>query len=231
MIARLLRLARWTLIYGCLATVIAQLIILTYLAGSWRPDHTRLVQILAIAQGIDLFDLKAEADREADPPTQEQVSFEQIVQARAIGVHYLELREQSLRDGLDQLAYQQQKLTQEKEQFSQVRESFDAKLLAMQEGVIAQGTEKVRLQLESIKPKQAKELLANMLSDEELDEVVLLLGEMPAQKCAKIMAEFKTAEEIEQLNEILRKIREGYPDFKLAADTRKALQHPGPPGS
>jgi len=226
MIARLLRLARWTLIYACVATVIAQLIIFTYLAGRWRLDRTRLVQILAIAQGIDLFDLKAEADREADPPTQEQVSFEQIVQARAMSVHHLELREQALRDALDQLARQQQRLTQEKEQFSQVRESFDAELLALQ----AQGMEKVRLQLESIKPKQAKELLAKMLSDDELDEVVVLLAEMSTQKCAKIMAEFKTTDEIEQLNEILRKIREGYPDFKLAADTRNALQHPSSSG-
>ena len=70
---------------------------------------------------------------------------------------------------------------------------------------------------------QGKELLLEMLDDEELNQVVVLLAAMPTSKCAKIMAEFRTAEEITQLNDILRKIREGYPEHDLADGTLAAL--------
>jgi hypothetical protein len=46
---------------------------------------------------------------------------------------------------------------------------------------------------------------------------------MPTSKCAKIMTEFRTPEEITKLNEILRKIREGYPEHDLADATLGAL--------
>jgi hypothetical protein len=223
MIGRLMRLFGWLAVYTCVATVIAQAIILVSLASRWELNRTRLVQMLAVAQGVDLFAIKAEAEQEQAVASQEQVSLAEIAQTRAVNVRHLELREEALRSGLDQLAYEQRKLTDEKVQYARVREAFDAQLALMQESAIAQGADNVRLKLEAIKAKQAKELLLEMLDDEELNQVVVLLAAMPTSKCAKIMAEFRTAEEITQLNEILRKIREGYPEFDLADGTLAAL--------
>ena len=227
MIGRLLRLAGAFVVYGCVATVIAQVMFFTLVAHQWGVDRTRLLQMLAIARGVDLAAMKAEADRELAGVSQEQVSHEEVLQTRAVNVHHLQLREQALRDGLDQLAYAQRRLSDEKEQYTNMRESFDAELLAMQEGAIAQGADNARLKLESIKAKQAKALLVRMIADDELDDVVGLLASMPTQKSAKIMAEFKTEQEIEQLNEILRKIRKGFPQSESAAGTRKALRQTG----
>ncbi len=224
MIARLFRLAASLFVYVCVATVIAQAVVFAYVVARWRPDKARLIQALAVAQGVDLFTIKAEADAKLNPPSQEQVSHDTIKEARAANVRHLQLREQALQDAIDQLEYRQNNLAEETAEYKQLRESFDAELLKMQEGAIAEGTDNVRLKLESIKSKQAKELLVKMLGDGELDEVVTLLATMPTRKCAKIMGEFKTAEELDQLNKILEKIRNGYPDFGLAADTRKKLQ-------
>jgi hypothetical protein len=193
------------------------------LASRWELNRTRLVQMLAVAQGVDLFAIKAEADKEQAVASQEQVSLAEIAQKRAVHVRHLELREEALRSGLDQLAYEQRKLTEEKSQYARVREAFDAQLALMKESAVAQGTDNVRLKLEAIKAKQAKELLLEMLDDKELDQVVVLLAAMPTSKCAKIMTEFRTPEEITQLNEILRKIREGYPEHDLADATLGAI--------
>ena len=227
MIGRLIRLAMAFVVYGCVATVIAQAIFFSLVAGQWGLDRTRLVRMLAIAQGVDLFAIKEEADQQSGGVSQEQVSHEEVLQTRAVNVHHLQLREQALRDGLDQLMYEQRRLSDKKERYTKLRESFDAELLAMEEGAMAKGANNVRLKLESIKAKQAKTLLVQMIAADELDDVVGLLASMPIQKCAKIMSEFKTEQEIEQLNEILRKIRNGFPEFKLAAGTRKALRQPG----
>ena len=224
MIARLFSLVASLLVYVCVATVIAQAVVFTYVVARWHPNKARLVQALAIAQGVDLFAIKAEADAKLNPPSREQVSHKAITEARAANVRHLQIREQALQDALDQLEYRQNNLAEETAAYKQLHESFDAELLKMQEGAITEGTDNVRSKLESLKSKQAKELLVKMLGDGELDEVVTLLATMPTRKCAKIMGEFKTTEELDQLNEILQKIRNGYPDFGLAADMRKKLQ-------
>jgi len=226
MIRRLLGGGVSLLVYACVATVIAQAILAVHLALTWRLDRTRWVQMLAIAQGVDLVAINEEAQRELVDPSQQQISLQEILDTRAVKVHHLELREQALEDGLTQLAYEQRRLTDEKKRYTQLRESFDAELLSLKEGAVADGTENVRLKLESIKANQAKDLLVRMLDNDELEEVVILLAAMPTQKCAKIMGEFKTPSEIEQLNEILRKIRNGYPDFELATDTTQLLDKP-----
>ena len=68
----------------------------------------------------------------------------------------------------------------------------------MEKGAAATGREDARRTLETLKPKQAKELIAQMLEGKEIDEVVMLLAGMPEGKRAKIIAEFKTPAETEQ---------------------------------
>lgn len=226
MISRLLRSGISLLVYFFLATLIAQAVLLAYLGFSWKFDRNKIVQVLAILQDVDLFAIKEKAERDPDEISSEQVSYEQVTETRALRVQYLQLREQALKDGLDQLAFEQRKLGEEKKRYRQLKESFDKELATMQEGAVAAGTDNVRTKLEALKPKQAKELLVQMLEDQELNQVVVLLANMPTVKCAKIMSEFKTPSETEQLNEILRRIREGYPEADLAADMRKRLEQP-----
>ena len=90
--------------------------------------------------------------------------------------------------------------------------------------------EEQKRQLEKISGlsvEQAKEQLVEMLDNDELDEVVALLAAMPDSKSGKIMAEFKLEGEREQLYQIIRRIRQGYPDFQLPAETQNELSQPG----
>ncbi len=162
--------------------------------------------------------------------TKRRISFDQIRETRALKVHHLELREQALKDSLDQVAFEQRKLADERKRYKQVRESFNNELLDIQQGAMATGATAVQTTLESIKPKQAKTLLVRMLENEQLDYVAMLLATMPTVKRAKIVAEFKTAPEIEQLDEVLQRIREGYPESTLIIGTQQELEQPKPTG-
>jgi hypothetical protein len=228
MIPRLLRGATSLAIFFCLATVVAQAFLFVYLTLVWKPDRNQAIQALAILQGVDLFAMKEKAEQEGSELSVEQVSYDQIRETRAIKVYHLELREQALQDALSQLAFEQRKLSEERKRYKQLRDEFDQQLLQIQEGAIVAGTDNVQTKLEGIKPKQAKDLLLQMLKNDKLDQVVELLANMPTVKCAKIMGEFKTAEESKQLYEILQRIRDGYPNFDLAATTQEKLQQPGP---
>jgi len=228
-IFRLLRKGVPLLVYFCLATLIAQAAVFAYLGVAFGVDRDKAMQIFAVLQDVDLFEMRREAEREREQVSPEQVSYEQIMEARARNVFHLQLREDALKNGLQQLDYEQRRLSSQKKEFELVRAAFQKQLFDMQEGAIAAGMENLRLKLESIKAPEAKNQIAEMLGDGRLDQVVVLLANMPSTKSAKIMSEFKTDAEIEQLYEILQRIGEGYPEYDLAADMLSKLPDANPP--
>ena len=207
------------LVYFCVATLIAQVILLGYLGFRWQLDRGKLVQILAIAQDIDLFALRDEAEGRRDEIPPEQVSSEEIIEARAVKFRNLELQEQALKNARDEIRTQREELKRSK----QAKEQFAAELLALREGAVREGRDEVRLMLQDMKPKQAKEQLVEMLEKDEMDEVVVLLVGMSGANRKKILGEFKTTEEAEKLGEILRIIRQGAPQSKLAERAQEQL--------
>jgi hypothetical protein len=223
MMGRLLGGAWTVFVYICVGTIISQVVIAMYLISAWKIDGERWLQVVAAAQGIPTAEPGQEQKK---PPEQsaEQPSYDQILEARATKYRNLELREHELRNNLAQIQFEKNKLAEEKKQYKQLRDGFDAQLLSMREGSAATGKDEVRRTLESIKPKQAKTLILEMLDNKETDDVVALLLPMPDNKRARIFAEFKTAEELEKLSEVLRRVREGSPAAKAEDETRKQLE-------
>jgi len=224
MIGRLLNAAWTTAVYFCVATLISQVFIAAYIWFAWGMDSSRLPRVVAVARGIDLVAADQEIDKQAEKVGPEQVSYEQILEVRAVDVRYLELREEALANGLAQLGFEQRKLGEEGKRFAQQRKTFDTQLASLNTGAKAQGLDENRRTLETIKPKQAKEQLMLMLDKDELDKVVVLLAGMSDSKRAKIAGEFKTAEEAEKLSDILKRIREGVPLTEIAEQTKDKLQ-------
>ena len=65
-----------------------------------------------------------------------------------------------------------------------------------------------------------------MIDKQEMNEVVTILVAMPIAKRAKIVSEFKTAEELQKLDEMLRLIRQGVPEVNLIDKTRSQIDEP-----
>jgi hypothetical protein len=123
----------------------------------------------------------------------------------------LELREQALRSGLARLQTEQIKLAEVGERFQKDRGDFEKKLAALQKRNTDAGWEENRQTLMTVKPKLAKELLMQMLEKNEAEDVVALITLIPDTRLAKIIAEFKTPDEIKKIDELLRLIRQGKP--------------------
>jgi hypothetical protein len=228
MMGRLMQSAAAAFTYFCVATVLTEAILAVVIVSKWQLDRTRVAQMLAIASGVDLFAFRTEAEKERDQPPAEQPSYDQVLEARAAKMRNLELREQALQDELAQLRLAQEKTADEQKRYKQVKESFDAALRAQSEGAAANGTEEVRRIIEAVKPKQAKDLLVQMLDEKKLDEVVVLLAAMPDAKRAKIIGEFKTAEDKQRIGQVLDRIAAGVPAADIADQTRKQLAPPKP---
>jgi folylpolyglutamate synthase/dihydropteroate synthase len=215
----------WTLfVYLCVGTLISQAIMFAYLISAWKIDSQRWVQVMAAAQGIVPVAENEPEKKSEEEKIAEQPSYNQILEARALKYRNLELREKELRDGLSQIQSEQSKLAEEKKRYKQLRDGFDEQLLSMKEGSAASGLDEVRRTLESLKSKQAKALIMQMLDDKQIDEVVALLTPMAESKRAKILGEFKTPEDLDKLSEVLQRIREGLPAVSVPDNTRKQLE-------
>jgi hypothetical protein len=230
-ITRLLKNATGLLLYFCAATLLAQLIIVGYLWATWQLNREKVIQMLAIAQGIDLFAAREEAqsDEEEIPP--EEPSYQDWIERRATMFRDVELREEALENALARLKSDQHQLAQDRNALEQLQASFQAELLTLREGAEVEGRQTVARILESIKPKQAKDQILDMLDNDEIDEVVILLKDMADSKRAKIIAEFETPEENEKISEVLRLIRQGEPQSSMVSQTLGQPQDQNPTGS
>jgi len=227
MIRRLLSLAGSLVLYLALATLIAQAVMVGYFWSAWGMDRSKLIQILAIAQGVDLLALKEDGEPPPEEPSAEQPAYQQIVEARALKFRNLELREQGLKAALDQLRSEQQALAEEESRYQQQRGEYETRLASLEKTSQSTGIEQNRGILAKLAPKQAKELILQMLNKNETNDVVVLLREMADAGRAKILKEFKTPEENEKLDELLRLIRQGMPEAALAKNAQEQLDQQG----
>ncbi len=154
-----------------------------------------------------------------------------MLDAQSLKSRDLEQRELVLRRNIQQFQDQLDKITQEKKRVQSVRDDLQAKLDDMNNGAAAAGMETVATTITTLKPKQAKELIEQQLDKGELDVVVRLLTGMSDSKRAKIIAEFKTIDELEQIGKVLDRIRQGQPTAQLIDETGKKLQPPQGPGT
>jgi hypothetical protein len=231
MITRLLKSGTSLFLYFCAATLLAQLILVGYFGATWKLNGEKVIQMLAIAQGIDLFAAREEAQSDEEEVPPEEPSYQDWIDRRATMFRDVELRERALENALARLKTDQQQLAQKGKAQEQLQANFQAELLALKEGAEIEGRQTVASILESIKPAQAKEQVFEMLDNDEIDEVVILLRDMSDLKRAKIIAEFKTPEENEKISEVLRLIRQGEPQSSMVSQTLGPPQQQNPSGS
>lgn len=210
--------------YFCIATLLAQASMLGYLWSQGWLDRHKLAQISTLVRDGEL--PRAAAPPAASDGTVATVTLADLEATRGVRLRQFELREQATQNVLTQVRFETDQLTQAKDRFDRVYETLLRQLGKDKVTAITQGNENARLLLESIKAKQSKELIMEMLKADEIDVVVTLFGAMPIAKRAKIAAEFKTEEETKKLDEILRRTRQGLPDSAIIEQTRKALEQP-----
>jgi hypothetical protein len=140
-----------------------------------------------------------------------------------VQVRNLELREQALQSGMERVRFEQKKLAEDKDNYDRITTAFEKQLDELHTGALATGRENIRLIWESIKPKQAKEQILQMMQANEQEDLVAILSAMPIGKRAKIIGEFKTDEENKKLDEILDLIRRGMPETKVVNRTEEQV--------
>jgi hypothetical protein len=213
---RMLSMLGGLIAYFCVGTILAQLIIAGYAASQGFLDKQKMADMLAVARGAKLSSA-ADTTSDSQPKPAQMMSIEEIDQRRTTMTRHLELREQSLQNGLAQLASEREKLLKERQTFDMLVAAFRKEKETTESQVLAKGQEDTRAILENLKPRQAKELILRMIAADEKEDVVAMLSAMPITRQVKIIGEFKTDDEQKKIDDILRLLRQGNGDAAPAA--------------
>ncbi len=223
MIARLLGGTINLVVYLSAATMMATVIMVCYLWTTWHMDRGRLVQMLAIAQGLDLFQAQADGEAKEGGSSAEQPSMQQIIDARLAKDRDLTMREMALQNGNEQIRIEVKRVIEQQAAYERLIKDFRTQLAGLQEGAEAEGRTAVATTLQTLEPEQAKQLLLEMLDKQETEEVVILLTGMDERRRAGILGEFQTADEIAKIAEVLRLIRQGHPKAAVAKEVSQKV--------
>lgn len=224
---------RWLgalLVATSIGTFVSVFVILCMLWMKGALSDERLYAMLAALQGIEP---PPPPQAAALDPGAEQPSLQQVLAVRAVAALDIDLRENAIDKSLGDLRTLELQLQTESRRLDSWKESFDKRLSDLQKAATEDSLLEVQRTLEAISPKQAKEQLLKMLAEETtasdipIEDIVRILKAMPLDKRRKILAEFKSPEEVEKLHEILRVIRLGGSDTQLLRETRSQLQQQG----
>lgn len=214
--------------YLSVGTVIAAMILGGYVWSNGYLEKSRVALAIAALRGIEPPPPKAEKITKPEE-TSEQPTLDDREQSRAVASRHLELREQAVARGLERIQFESLRLQDERASYDILREAFTKELTLRTDEAKARGKENIRLIWETIKPKQAKEQILQMVETGAKDDVVEILTAMPIAKRAKIIAEFRSEEEVRKLDDLLQMIRQGLPETEVIDKARQQVNSLAPP--
>ncbi|MCA9132534.1 MAG: hypothetical protein KDA45_05255 [Planctomycetales bacterium] len=204
----------------CVATVLAQGIILAMAGARGNLKQETLVKGIALLNGIDisgeqLKKMFTEAQQQPNP------SYEDVEAERARQNKTIDMRERSIRLAKRQV---EEMLAEHRiliSDFDRRKNEFYSYLETAQRNLADESLKEVQRTLETLNPEQAKDQLKKFLEADQMDDVVAIVKGMPLDKRKKVLGEFATAEEVDQLNEILTRLRQGEPQASLIQNARR----------
>lgn len=218
--SRILNLAATLLLYFCVATVMAQTVILGLL---WYKGHlapTRLSEALTVFYGFD--SAAAKAMRETRDEREIQVAYADILERRALSSLDLDLRETALDNAMIDLMNQRTRLDDDRKKYTLLLGDFEQRLDELRQGATNRAIQDVQQTLETMRPEQAKAQIVLMMDDERLEDVVTLLKSMPRDVRKRILNEFQEDEK-ERLYDVLKQILAGTGEGDLIDQVREQI--------
>ena len=206
----------------CVATVLTQVILLSYFLMRGTLNRNSAIQLIALVNGIDVSGMRLqEIYRQSED--YEQPSYNEILTQRKMMSLDMDVRLRSQQEFRDELSIMLADLRTDQDRFSDRLLAFRNELKELSEEAQDNGLQDVQRTLQSLDPEQAKEQLLIMYDDKRIDDVVTILQAMSTDARKDILAEFTTPDDVDILADVLRRISEGMPVSSLIKETDENL--------
>ena len=217
MLDKLLKISGAVALYGCTSLFLASLLLAAYLKYAWRIDNAKWTQMLAIAQGHDLFGLHEKVEQRIA-----EMSFEEVLQIRAKRLREEEFAQETGKPS-ETLPGDEIKINEKLKEIKDSREALDKyiddRLDKYKEAGLAEET---RLIEEEFKPEFAKDVILNLIKEHgAVERVLVMLLRMDDRRRGEILARMQKEPELKELCNLLQRIGNGEPFTKVIEDARK----------
>ena len=207
----------------CVATVIAQMIILALVAFRGNFHRETMTKAIALFNGIDISGVQLRKvlneARSVPVPT-----YDEVLSQRAQQNLNLEMRERSILRHQQQVDAMLAELKRQQGDFDRRKEAFYSLLDEMSKKGKADNLGEIQRTLEALPPDQAKTQLTKMLENNQMADVVAIIKGMGLDKRKKVLGEFTSEKEATQLHDVLNQLRLGEPAASVIDEARNASQ-------
>jgi hypothetical protein len=218
---RLLQLLFALIGYVCTATVITAALGVFYLWHTDRLNDEKMFRMVALLHDVDLQQIATKQKKTTEDVPPEEPSLAIVSHQQQVHNRNFEVKLLALQRGRQDYDYSLQQLKEEKSRYDRMAQEFQEKLKQHDERATQANVAKVVAQLEQVRPATGKELLMRYISENRMDDAILLMSKMSESKLAKILKTFETDEELDKLHEIHQRIVAGGGD---TTQLDKALQ-------
>jgi len=219
----LIRIVPQMFIYTCVATMLALGLGLGYLWTTGKLSSEKAFKILAVVHDVELVGPQVEQVA-VEEDTPEQLSYSDIEKLRDIRSRDLDLKIVAMNKGIEELRWRRALLTEDKTRYELIKAAFEKTLAELSGTSTRQGFANNRQIWETIPPNIVKQQIMAMVDEQEIDDVVIILADMPNAKKGKIIQQFTEPNEVKVMDDILRKIRLGLPMKPVIDQARLDIQ-------
>ncbi|HAC92651.1 MAG TPA: hypothetical protein DCF63_18770 [Planctomycetaceae bacterium] len=206
----------------CVATVIAQLLILGIVAAKGNLRSDTVTQAIALVNGIDATGSQLEeALRRAE--NRPSPTHEEIVQERAKQSLDLQNQLAAITREKDMVSKLLADLTSRNAEFDRRRQDFFVKVDELEKKTMQESLQRVQQTIEELPPDQGKDQLIKMLAADRMEDVVAIVKVMDPGKRKKILGEFAAEKDSDKLHDMLMTMLSGQPVASLIESQRKSL--------
>lgn len=227
MFQKLLAVSGPVALYLGASLVLAQLLLLGYLTYAWKLTPAKWYQMLAIAQGVDMFQTEAKL-RQAVEDRVASLTWEEIRALRTARDMEQDLVELTTDKTGDITLLEAKKLDERRAEFDRLVRSFQAKLDDLDAKTKDTELRRVTTMLERMDATLAKQQLLEMFDNNQVERVVTILKTMQERPRGSILNEMTKDDEVKKLADILSKIASGTPVTDVINEAQAALNQVKP---
>ena len=222
LLSQLLNFSGVALLYFAASMFFAQTLLAAYFVFAWNIDLSKINQMIAVAQGYDLYQMELEREREFFDQLQ-QARYDEVLQIRANRLATEDL-DRTRADLLkDPILGQVRELEALKKQIEELRRNIEKRLVDVEEERKSNGFTELVTNLSILTPANARRQILKMLDDKQEDRVVEIFNAMEEGPRKKLLNIMKQEEDIDKLADILRRIGDGEPESRIAREAQEEL--------
>lgn len=214
-VGKLLGAAGAAIVYACVASAIAETIVVASLWKAGAFETTKVQKYAAVIYGFELAELNIDGTKQETVEPDAAETRDQLLEERVKSNATLVTRQEAIGKGADDIRMLVQTLLTKRDRYEIVKAGFDDLLKQLEKDVNDTALTEVQRTFEVLQPKQSKDLMIDMLrdgdvtpDDDVLGDILAMIRGMPQDKLKKIFGEFKSEEERAVLNQILLEIGE-----------------------